>query len=260
MRNIKITSFPSTKAYKESLKAVGVGSLLSVGSDSKTVRGEKMGYITAILYMVPNIQTCANSLKAGCLDPCLVSAGRGAFSNVHAARLNRTNLYAQDRSLFYSALHFEISKLYAKHGDKLVVRLNGTSDIMHERNKLTYGDDDDAPSASIIEMFSQIGFYDYSKLLFRATSELPSNYDLTLSYSGFDEQYAKDSIRIASETGKNLAVVFSGKFPETWNGLPVIRGDDTDLRLFDEKGVIVGLKAIGKAVHDTTGFVVHLPN
>jgi hypothetical protein len=36
---------------------------------------------------------------------------------------------------------------------------------------------------------------------------------------------------------------------------PVINGDETDLRFLDAKGVIVGLRAKGKARKDTTGFV-----
>jgi hypothetical protein len=43
--------------------------------------------------------------------------------------------------------------------------------------------------------------------------------------------------------------------PETYNGLPVYNGDESDLRFLDPKGVIVGLYAKGKAKKDTTGFV-----
>jgi hypothetical protein len=44
--------------------------------------------------------------------------------------------------------------------------------------------------------------------------------------------------------------------PETYFGKIVVNGDETDLRFLDPKGVIVGLKAKGKAKKDTTGFVV----
>ena len=53
----------------------------------------------------------------------------------------------------------------------------------------------------------------------------------------------------------NVAVVFH-KLPETYLGRPVINGDETDLRFLDPKGVVVGLKAKGKAKKDTSGFVV----
>jgi hypothetical protein len=42
--------------------------------------------------------------------------------------------------------------------------------------------------------------------------------------------------------------------PETYNGLPVFNGDESDLRFLDPKGV-VGLYAKGKAKKDTSGFV-----
>jgi hypothetical protein len=52
-----------------------------------------------------------------------------------------------------------------------------------------------------------------------------------------------------------VAVVFD-KLPETYLGKPVIDGDVSDLRFLDPKGVIVGLKAKGKAKKDSSGFVV----
>jgi hypothetical protein len=38
-------------------------------------------------------------------------------------------------------------------------------------------------------------------------------------------------------------------------GRRVINGDESDLRFLDPVGVVVGLKAKGKAKRDTTGFV-----
>ena len=43
--------------------------------------------------------------------------------------------------------------------------------------------------------------------------------------------------------------------PETYNGVAVFNGDDSDLRFLDPKGVVVGLYAKGKAKKDTSGFV-----
>ena len=62
--------------------------------------------------------------------------------------------------------------------------------------------------------------------------------------------------RLASSAGMNVAVVFKKELPDTYFGKKVINGDDTDLRFLDEKNVIVGLKAKGKAKKDTSGFVV----
>jgi hypothetical protein len=50
--------------------------------------------------------------------------------------------------------------------------------------------------------------------------------------------------------------VFKKELPAKHLGWKVINGDETDLRFLDEKNVIVGLVAKGKAKKDTTGFVV----
>jgi hypothetical protein len=54
----------------------------------------------------------------------------------------------------------------------------------------------------------------------------------------------------------NAAAVFRNKLPASFKGVPVVDGDKHDLRFLDEKGVIVGLKAKGKAVTDQSGFVI----
>jgi hypothetical protein len=60
--------------------------------------------------------------------------------------------------------------------------------------------------------------------------------------------------------GGNVAVVFRVKkgqpLPKMWNGYEVIDGDIDDLRFLDKKNVIVGLRAKGPAMKDTSGFVV----
>lgn len=43
--------------------------------------------------------------------------------------------------------------------------------------------------------------------------------------------------------------------PATYNGIPVIDGDVSDFRPVDPSGVIVGLRAKGAAIHDSSGFV-----
>jgi hypothetical protein len=58
--------------------------------------------------------------------------------------------------------------------------------------------------------------------------------------------------------GMRIAVVFRhrDKIPTTFMGMPVVDGDDTDIRHLDPQGVVVALYAKGKAKKDTTGFVV----
>lgn len=118
-----------------------------------------------------------------------------------------------------------------------VFRLNGTSDLSWEK----YG---------IIEKFPTVQFYDYTKVLGRKVKHL-SNYHLTFSKADGNDLDAA----VAMDNGMNVAVVFK-ELPEVYRNRTVINGDDTDLRFLDPKGVVVGLKAKGKAKSDKTGFVV----
>ena len=57
--------------------------------------------------------------------------------------------------------------------------------------------------------------------------------------------------------GANVAVVFKNELPLTYKGYNVINGDESDLRYYDPKNVIIGLKAKGKAKNDKTNFVIN---
>jgi hypothetical protein len=57
--------------------------------------------------------------------------------------------------------------------------------------------------------------------------------------------------------GANVAVAFD-RTPAEWCGRKVVDGDEHDARFVDKRGVIVGLKAKGKARQDRSGFVVRL--
>ena len=107
---------------------------------------------------------------------------------------------------------------------------------------------------NIFSAFAEVTFYDYTKILGRKIKEIP-NYSLTFSAAdGNDADVAKAIVQ-----GYNIATVFGIKktlpMPETYLGLPVFNGDESDLRFLDPKGVVVGLYAKGKAKKDTTGFV-----
>ena len=78
--------------------------LLSVDTNAKTVKGQRKGYMTGILYLAPSDQsgvmnTCPHATK-GCRIACLYTAGRGAFDNVKQARINKTKWLAKDRQGF----------------------------------------------------------------------------------------------------------------------------------------------------------------
>lgn len=225
-------------------------SLLSIDTNAKTVKGQRKGYLTGILYLAPDrvsglINVCANA-SDGCREHCLYSAGRGAFNSVQKARIAKTAHYVKDRESFLSTLKDNVATVIRKAKAKRmhpVIRLNGTSDIGWERY-------------SVIQAFKTTRFYDYTKnfnrMLAFLDGKLPSNYSLTFSRSETNETQCLDVLA----RGGNVAVVFRKALPTHWNGFPVINGDENDLRFLDPKGVVVGLTAKGKAKVDTSGFVV----
>jgi hypothetical protein len=203
------------------------------------------------------VQMCANAKIAGCEKPCLFTAGRGAMSNVMLSRLRKTLYFNQYRDFFMLQLQSELVRERAKakrKGYKLIVRLNGTSDIRWENVAIGYA------YTNIMQALPDIQFYDYTKLANR--KHIPANYDLTFSYSGV-EAY-QPFVAKAVANGERIAVVFRDRAivnamlsnGDTFLGLPVVDGDDTDIRHLDPRGAIVALYAKGPARRDQSGFVV----
>src|SRR4051812_19457599 len=113
--------------------------LLSVSTDAKTVKGEKKGVLTGVLYLAPTTlsgyQVCPNATD-GCIAACLYTAGQGVYANVQKSRLNRTRWFFEDRATFMDTLVADIQRLVrkaTKEGMIPAVRLNGTSDIAWEK-------------------------------------------------------------------------------------------------------------------------------
>jgi hypothetical protein len=237
--------------------------LLSTGNP-KILKGISEGYNTYILHLAPaslsGYNTCAKATD-GCKIACLNTAGRGGMFKkgentnvIQKARIRKTIMFFQDRDTFMALLIKDI-QLAIKQSAKLnlipVIRLNGTSDLAWEKYGFTYSG---VFYKNIFELFSDIQFYDYTKILGRKVNQI-KNYSLTFSAAdGNDSDVIK-----AINQGYNIATVFGIKktlpMPESYNGLPVFNGDDSDLRFLDPKGVVVGLYAKGKAKKDTTGFV-----
>lgn len=242
-----------------------IGNLIRVGGDAKTVKGNKGGkYVTGIMYLIPwkhvidgkRVNVCPMAETAGCLNGCLVTAGRGRMSNVHAGRMRKTEWFARDRAGFMAQLVKDCAGLVRYCGKRDVrpaLRLNGTSDIRWESIPC---ERDGVQYPHIFAAFPEIQFYDYTKIANRDVESIP-NYGLTFSYSEANPAYAKQ-VAIAREKGMNIAVVFRKKenIPPRFLGRDVIDGDETDMRFLDPQGVIVALYAKGKAKQDDSGFVI----
>lgn len=237
--------------------------LLSVGNP-KVLKGMSQGYMTYILHLAPanlsGYETCAKR-TAGCTAACLNTAGRGGmfkkgeFTNViQKARIRKTKMFFENRIEFMAMLVKDI-ELAIKQAGKIdmipVFRLNGTSDIAFEKYEVVR---DGVMYRNIFTAFPDIQFYDYTKILGRKTVAY-ENYHLTFSAADGNDVDVANAIA----QGYNIATVFGIKktlpMPETYMGIPVFNGDESDLRFLDPKGVVVGLYAKGKAKKDTTGFV-----
>jgi hypothetical protein len=240
-------------------------------SNPKTMKGGEYGHLTTILHLAPahvsGRNVCPHS-SAGCRDACLNTAGRGGQGRmgnaIQVARIRRTRLWQRDRAGFMATLvaelerHARIAKL---DGLNPAARLNGTSDLPWERFPVKRGGES---FPHIFAAFPEIRFYDYTKWPIRLRRvDGIENYSLTFSLAEDNDAKAADAL----EAGVNVAVVFNlGNHPRNPRPVPesyaiggverpVIDGDKTDLRFLDPDGVIVGLRAKGRAIHDNSGFV-----
>ena len=126
--------------------------------------------------------------------------------------------------------------------------MNGTSDIDLVYLLKKYADLD------IATLADHVHFYDYTKIIQKAIryKDHP-NYTVTFSRSEINQADTETAIKL----GINVAAVFSGDLPKTYLGAPVVDGDKSDLVMLYNKGVVLGLKAKGRAKKDTSGFVIN---
>jgi hypothetical protein len=240
--------------YKTILKAEGLTYKTILGeSSAKTVKGEKIGYLTGIVYLVPDVKLCPMAELAGCFIGCLNTAGRGAFNSVQLARKAKTAFFYENRRAFLLSVCADIWSL-TRRAEKLglipLIRLNGTSDIPYENLIIIDG-------LNIFQLFPETQFYDYTKIPSRnLEGKTTGNYDLTYSFSAITPK----PISIKGLTNKHnsrVAVVFQKQsdIPQSFREWPVIDGDNSDVRHIEPRAVVVALYAKGKAKKDSSGFV-----
>lgn len=257
--------------------------LLNIDQNAKTVKGQKFGFMTAILYLAPfklsGINICPMAELAGCWRACLNVQGRGGISKaskkmrrngitlpdntIQRCRIKRTKMYAKDRDGFMAQLVKEL-RAFIKKADRKgltpVIRLNGTSDIRWENQPVTI---DGQYFDNLFDAFPDQQFYDYTKLPNRFNRTLPRNYHLSLSFSNASPRYADMCWDAHAKHGASLVMVYRTKddiaAAANWYaecGVRFIDGDASDLRFLDPGKCIVALKAKGTARKDTSGFVM----
>jgi hypothetical protein len=170
---------------------------------------------------------------------------RGENTNtIQKARIRKTVAFFFDRDQFMKDLYKDIvkaKKFAERQGLIPVFRLNGTSDLSWE--KYTVGTTD----MNLFQLFPTTQFYDYTKVLGRKVAQYP-NYHLTFSKADGNDA------DVARALAQGLSVV--AVYDEIPAGVP--SADETDLRFLDPRGVMLGLKAKGRAKKDYTGFVIRL--
>ena len=241
--------------------------LFNIDANPKTIKGQKYGFKTLVLYLAPHtlsgFNVCPMAEIAGCVAPCLNEAGNPMYAeSKRKGRLNKTLYFLNARDKFLNHAAREILREYGKAQDyKILVRMNGTSDIRWELESFNLDPKLAAKLGikpgryeNIMSLFPNVQFYDYTKIPNRHS--IPANYDLTFSYSGvlgFQKHVQK-----AIQSGLRVAVVFRDKksIPESFMGLECVDGDETDIRHLDPKGCVVALYAKGPAKKDFSGFVV----
>jgi hypothetical protein len=223
-------------------------------ANPKIQKGTKLGYLSFILHLAPSDlsgkNTCPKATR-GCIAACLNTAGRGGMfkrgentNMIQKARIRKTKYFFENRDAFMQDLMQDIAKAMnyaAKKGLTPVFRLNGTSDISWEKYVVNGQGD------NIFQMFHMVQFYDYTKVLGRKVKHIP-NYHLTFSKAdGNDADVAEALLQ-----GMSVVAVYD-KIPA---GVP--SADETDLRFLDPKGIMLGLKAKGRAKKDYSGFVIRV--
>jgi hypothetical protein len=228
-------------------------SLLSEGTtNAKTAKNSLKSFI---LYLSPYNQNskgtniCPNASN-GCIKACLFTAGRGKFNSVQKSRIERTEFYLNERTAFVNKLLNELTMLNkkaAKLNEKFAIRLNGTSDldfIAIIKNRT---------NVDVLQDMPNLVFYDYTKTIGKVKKYAGTNYVLTFSRSETNNDECIEALKL----GANVAAVFSGALPSNYLDAVVIDGDKSDIVMLENKGVILGLTAKGKAKKDDSGFVVN---
>ena len=223
-------------------------------ANPKIQKGTKLGYLSFILHLAPadlsGRETCPKR-TAGCTSACLNTAGRGGMfkrgettNMIQKARIRKTNEFFNNREQFMFDLYHDITKAIKfaeKQGLIPVFRLNGTSDLSWEKYEVG------TTGMNLFQLFPTVQFYDYTKVVGRKVSQYP-NYHLTFSKAdGNDSDVAEALLQ-----GMSVVAVYD-QIPE---GVP--SADETDLRFLDPKGIMLGLKAKGRAKKDYSGFVIRI--
>ena len=217
----------------------------------KFEKAEKFGWLQIGLSLAPSrianpkIDMCPFSTLS-CVEVCINMSGTGSTVNAQKSRIAKTLRFLENRVEFMKQVNLELQwyKLKAKsESKKLVCRLNTYSEINFMKLKIEKG-------KNIFELNPTVTWIDYHKNPYLVSEH--KNYHLIYSADRYNVTDQELIERL--KNGGNVAMVFLNEIPKTWNGFPVLHGDESDLVWIGKKGVISGLKyknAIRKGIKNS---------
>lgn len=224
------------KGYDKTIKEVGVSYLGAVAQSAKLRHSLYHKVSTYGIYLasadLSGFNVCPNSEY--CKDNCLNGSGHNRVNRlskkdtIDRSRTIKTRLLFANKEVFMRIMIHEIEKERKKaenNGTFFSIRLNCTSDI----NPIAFT----LNGKNILEIFPDIQFYDYTKVLNRiALAKKYSNYDITWSIDG-SEKNREIGLELLKNGGRVAVVYGENEMPKTWYGYECCNGDETDYRPSD---------------------------
>ena len=224
------------KGYDKTIKEVGVSYLGAVAQSAKLRHSLYHKVSTYGIYLasadLSGFNVCPNSEY--CKDNCLNGSGHNRVDRlskkgtIDRSRIIKTRLLFANKEVFMRIMIHEIEKERKKaenNGTFFSIRLNCTSDI----NPIAFT----LNGKNILEIFPDIQFYDYTKVLNRiALAKKYSNYDITWSIDG-SEKNREIGLELLKNGGRVAVVYGENDMPKTWYGYECCNGDETDYRPSD---------------------------
>ena len=224
------------KGYDKTIKEVGVSYLGAVAQSAKLRHSlyHKVSTYGICLASadLSGFNVCPNSEY--CKDNCLNGSGHNMVDrlskkgSIDRSRTIKTRLLFANKEVFMRIMIHEIEKERKKaenNGTFFSIRLNCTSDI----NPIAFT----LNGKNILEIFPDIQFYDYTKVLNRiALAKKYSNYDITWSIDG-SEKNREIGLELLKNGGRVAVVYGENDMPKTWYGYECCNGDETDYRPSD---------------------------
>jgi len=168
---------------------------------------------------ISRVSFCANAEKNKCFKKCLAHGGMFAMESQKKAKRKRTAIFLLRHDYFIARLVVQIARLYIKHGDKLLIRLNGTTDMF----KLIQ---------IIYRLFPFIQFNEYTKIGAYYGRDVVNGFDnITRIYSGSNEteELYKETVKQINE-GRNVSIAVNTANRSTDKWFPI---QNKDARVID---------------------------